>query len=188
MSTIEVGRLEANLSTESLLVVVDSIALILELIQSFSVTQSNSSQNSELSSFTQFFAHPNSLVVGTDPSLTQSLLKYLARLLLNALNARQSTRALAAIFHLQRDFVARFSELLFEQETERCAEMCVLLLRHCTSQLVQVRAQASASLYFLMRHNFEIGYNFTKVKVQLKMALSSLVSGLTNAESLFSVG
>ena len=53
--------------------------------------------------------------------------------------------------------VCQFPELLFEEDTEQCADLCLRLLRHCSSVLVDVRAHASASLYMLMRQNFEIG-------------------------------
>ena len=53
--------------------------------------------------------------------------------------------------------VCQFPELLFEEDTEQCADLCLRLLHHCSSVLVDVRAHASASLYMLMRQNFEIG-------------------------------
>ena len=51
----------------------------------------------------------------------------------------------------------QFPELLFEEEPEQCAELCLQLLRHCGSPISATRAQASGSLYLLMRQNFEIG-------------------------------
>ena len=53
--------------------------------------------------------------------------------------------------------VFQFPELLFEEDTEQCADLCLRLLRHCSSALTEVRAHASASLYMLMRQNFDIG-------------------------------
>ena len=47
--------------------------------------------------------------------------------------------------------------MLFEEDTELCADLCLRLLRHCSSSVGSVRSQASASLYLLMRQNFEIG-------------------------------
>lgn len=46
---------------------------------------------------------------------------------------------------------------MFDEETEQCADLCLQLLRHCSSSISTVRSQASASLYLLMRQNFEIG-------------------------------
>lgn len=51
----------------------------------------------------------------------------------------------------------QFPELLFEEETEQCADLCLRLLRSCSSSISTIRAHASASLYLLMRQNFEIG-------------------------------
>ena len=51
----------------------------------------------------------------------------------------------------------QFLDLLFEEETEQCADLCLRLLRHCSSCIGNTRAQASASLYMLMRQNFELG-------------------------------
>lgn len=51
----------------------------------------------------------------------------------------------------------QFPELLFEEETEQCADLCLRLLRHCSSSIGTIRSHASASLYLLMRQNFEIG-------------------------------
>lgn len=47
--------------------------------------------------------------------------------------------------------------MLFEEDTELCADLCLRLLRHCSSSVGSVRSHASASLYLLMRQNFEIG-------------------------------
>lgn len=47
--------------------------------------------------------------------------------------------------------------MLFEEDTELCADLCLRLLRHCSSSVSCVRSHASASLYLLMRQNFEIG-------------------------------
>lgn len=51
----------------------------------------------------------------------------------------------------------QFPEMLFEEDTELCADLCLRLLRHCSSSVGSVRSHASASLYLLMRQNFEIG-------------------------------
>lgn len=42
-------------------------------------------------------------------------------------------------------------------DIEQCADLCLQLLRHCSSVLTDIRTHASASLYMLMRQNFEIG-------------------------------
>lgn len=52
---------------------------------------------------------------------------------------------------------SQFPEMLFEDDTELCSDLCLRLLRHCGSCISSVRTHASASLYLLMRQNFEIG-------------------------------
>ncbi|CAN8011055.1 unnamed protein product, partial [Ixodes pacificus] len=105
----------------------------------------------------------------------QSVLGTVLRVVLHALDCSQSTLVLQSLFATQRSLVFKFPELLFEEETEQCADLCLLLLRHCSSAIRSVRSQASASLYLLMRQNFEIGNNFARVKMQVTMSLSSLV-------------
>lgn len=101
----------------------------------------------------------------------------------------------------------QFPGLLFDEETELCADLCLRLLRHCSNSISSIRSQASASLYLLMRQNFEIGnvskhisisyhlslhnfafsaQNFARVKMQVTMSLSSLVgtSAQFNEEAL----
>lgn len=51
----------------------------------------------------------------------------------------------------------QFLDLLFEEETEQCADLCLRLLRHCSAPISNTRSQAAASLYLLMRQNFELG-------------------------------
>uniref|UniRef100_A0A8C5ULY0 Dedicator of cytokinesis 7 n=1 Tax=Malurus cyaneus samueli TaxID=2593467 RepID=A0A8C5ULY0_9PASS len=81
--------------------------------------------------------------------------------------------------------VLQFPELLFEEETEQCADLCLRLLRHCSSSISTIRSHASASLYLLMRQNFEIGNNFARVKMQVTMSLSSLVGTSQNFNEEF---
>ncbi|XP_077861413.1 dedicator of cytokinesis protein 7-like [Saccoglossus kowalevskii] len=105
----------------------------------------------------------------------QNLLGSVLRVLLHQLACNQSVVALQNILGTQRALVFKFPELLFEEETEQCADLCLRLLNHCSSCIAVVRSHASASLYLLMRQNFEIGNNFARVKMQVTMSLSSLV-------------
>ena len=65
--------------------------------------------------------------------------------------------------------------MLFQEETDQCADLCLRLLAHCASRIWDVRANATASLYLLMRQNFERDNNFARVKMQITMSLSTLV-------------
>ncbi|XP_063219662.1 dedicator of cytokinesis protein 7 [Bacillus rossius redtenbacheri] len=116
----------------------------------------------------------------------QGLLGSVLKVLLHALGRNQSTCVLQNMFATQRSLVFKFPNLLFDEETEHCADLCLRLLKHCSSSMATVRSQASASLYMLMRQNFEIGNNFARVKMQVTMSLSSLVgtSSSFNEDSL----
>ncbi|CAF0791221.1 unnamed protein product [Rotaria sordida] len=110
----------------------------------------------------------------------QILLPGLLKILLHAFALNQSTWTLQNLFSHQRAIVYKFPELLFEEDTEHCADLCLRLLKHCSSCLSTVRSHASASLYLLMRQNFEIGNNFSRVKMQATMSLSWLVGQSTS--------
>lgn len=95
--------------------------------------------------------------VATASEMHNSLLGVVLKVLLHALSRNQSTVALQNFFASQRSLVFKFHNLLFDEESDSCADLCLLLLKHCGSQLPSVRSQAAASLYSLMRQNFEIG-------------------------------
>ena len=66
-------------------------------------------------------------------------------------------RRLLLISQIMKIFSLQFPSLLFDEASEHCADLCLRLLRHCSSSISAVRSQSSASLYLLMRQNFEIG-------------------------------
>lgn len=115
------------------------------------------------------------VAVASRSDALQPLLGAVLKVLLHALARHQSSTVLRHMFATQRALVFKFPNLLFDEETEQCADLCLQLLRHCSSNRAAVRSQASASLYLLMRQNFEIGNNFARVKMQVTMSLSSLV-------------
>uniref|UniRef100_A0A8C7Z5X1 Dedicator of cytokinesis 6 n=1 Tax=Oryzias sinensis TaxID=183150 RepID=A0A8C7Z5X1_9TELE len=110
----------------------------------------------------------------------ESVLGGVLRVLLHSMAGNQSALFLQHCFTTQRALVFKFPEMLFEEETELCADLCLRLLRHCGSSVASARSHASASLYLLMRQNFEIGNNFARVKMQVTMSLSSLVGTSQN--------
>ncbi|XP_048457854.1 dedicator of cytokinesis protein 7 isoform X8 [Rhincodon typus] len=115
----------------------------------------------------------------------ESVLGGVLKVLLHTMACNQSALYLQHCFATQRALVSKFPELLFEEETELCADLCLRLLRHCSSSIGTIRAHASASLYLLMRQNFEIGNNFARVKMQVTMSLSSLVGTSQNFNEEF---
>uniref|UniRef100_A0A673BXJ9 Dedicator of cytokinesis 7 n=1 Tax=Sphaeramia orbicularis TaxID=375764 RepID=A0A673BXJ9_9TELE len=115
----------------------------------------------------------------------ESILGGVLKVLLHSMACNQSALYLQHCFATQRALVSKFPELLFEEETEQCADLCLRLLRSCSSSISTIRAHASASLYLLMRQNFEIGNNFARVKMQVTMSLSSLVGTSQNFNEEF---
>uniref|UniRef100_A0A8D1VA83 Dedicator of cytokinesis 6 n=1 Tax=Sus scrofa TaxID=9823 RepID=A0A8D1VA83_PIG len=110
----------------------------------------------------------------------ESVLGAILKVVLYSLGSAQSALFLQHGLATQRALVSKFPELLFEEDTELCADLCLRLLRHCGSRISAIRTHASASLYLLMRQNFEIGNNFARVKMQVTMSLSSLVGTTQN--------
>lgn len=96
------------------------------------------------------------LLVQTLALEAQSMLGKVLEVLLHLMGSNQSTEVMKCIFATQRAVVCKFPELVFYEETDQCAELCARLLRHCSSSVPVIRALACASLYLLMRQNFEL--------------------------------
>uniref|UniRef100_A0A915L4Y3 C2 DOCK-type domain-containing protein n=1 Tax=Romanomermis culicivorax TaxID=13658 RepID=A0A915L4Y3_ROMCU len=97
------------------------------------------------------------------------------RLVLHMLECQQSVQLCQNLFATQRSLVCKFPDLLFEEDVDQCAHLCLLLLRHCAGRLQPIRAQAAASLYLLLRQSYESSGNFARAKMQITVSLSSLV-------------
>ena len=87
----------------------------------------------------------------------QSMLGQALEVLLHLMGSNQSIQVTRSLFATQRAIVSKFPELMFEEEIEQCADLCARLLRHCSSSIDDIRTWACASLYLLMRQNFEMG-------------------------------
>ncbi|XP_035270153.1 dedicator of cytokinesis protein 7 isoform X22 [Anguilla anguilla] len=154
--------IDGNLATEANLIILDTLEIIVQCgdvcvsAQTVSVTESK-----------------------------ESILGGVLKVLLHSMACNQSALYLQHCFATQRALVSKFPELLFEEETEQCADLCLRLLRNCSSSIGTIRSHASASLYLLMRQNFEIGNNFARVKMQVTMSLSSLVGTSQNFNEEF---
>ena len=110
----------------------------------------------------------------------QSLIGIILKVLIHLLSSNQSTSLLCHMFATQRSLVLKFHTVLFDEDSEQCADLCLLLLKHCGCLIAATRSQAAASMYLLMRQTFEIGNNFARIKMQITMSLSSLVGTDTN--------
>ncbi|EPY83523.1 dedicator of cytokinesis protein 8 isoform 1, partial [Camelus ferus] len=104
-----------------------------------------------------------------------SLMGGVLRVLVNSLSCDQSTTYLTHCFATLRALIAKFGDLLFEEEVEQCADLCQRVLHHCSSSMDVTRSQACATLYLLMRFSFGATSNFARVKMQVTMSLASLV-------------
>lgn len=108
------------------------------------------------------------------------------QVLLRAMQRNQSTSVLQHMFATQRSLIQKFQWLCVAGESEGTGALCRVLLRHCAALAAPARAHASATLYALMRQNYDVGNNFSRVKMQVTMSLSSLVgtSATFSEESL----
>ncbi|KAM4824460.1 LOW QUALITY PROTEIN: dedicator of cytokinesis protein 8-like [Urocitellus parryii] len=104
-----------------------------------------------------------------------SLLGGVLRVLVNSLSCDQSTTYLTHCFATLRALIAKFGDLLFEEEVEQCADLCQHVLHHCSRSMDTTRSQACATLYLLMRFSLGATSNFAKVNMQVTMSLASLV-------------
>lgn len=110
----------------------------------------------------------------------QTVVGTILKILLHALARNQSTTVLPHMFATQRSLVFKFHSALFDEETEQCADLCLLLLKHCGSCIPSVRSQAAASLYLLMRQTFEIGnVSIYLIKAPVMIRLFANVKKLT---------
>ncbi|XP_078495835.1 dedicator of cytokinesis protein 7 [Ciona intestinalis] len=139
--------LARNFSAETTMITLDTLELIIDIATEYNDGGNNTSQ----------------------------MLSSALRVLLHCFSKHQSVTVLKHTFAIQRSIVAKFPELLFEEETEQCADLTLRLLEKCSSNITTVRMQAAASLYLLMRHNFSMGNTFARVKMQVTMSMSSLV-------------
>ncbi|XP_050362134.1 dedicator of cytokinesis protein 7 [Nymphalis io] len=97
--------------------------------------------------------------------------------LLRALQRNQSAAVLQHMFASVRSLILKLGWSWCSEEAG--PGTCRVLLRHCASLSAGPRAHAAAALYALMRHHYHLGNNFSRVKMQVTMSLSSLVGTST---------
>ncbi|KAJ2944480.1 hypothetical protein O0L34_g3827 [Tuta absoluta] len=105
----------------------------------------------------------------------QSVCSTALQVLLRALQRNQSTTVLQHMFASVRTLILKLGWSCCGEESG----ICRVLLRHCAALSAQTRAHASATLYALMRQHYQLGNNFSRVKMQVTMSLSSLVGTST---------
>ncbi|XP_039764432.1 dedicator of cytokinesis protein 7 isoform X2 [Pararge aegeria] len=97
--------------------------------------------------------------------------------LLRALQRNQSATVLQHMFASVRALILKLGWSWCSEEAG--PGTCRVLLRHCAALCASTRAHAAAALYALMRHHYHLGNNFSRVKMQVTMSLSSLVGTST---------
>uniref|UniRef100_A0A8C2HP10 Dedicator of cytokinesis 9b n=1 Tax=Cyprinus carpio TaxID=7962 RepID=A0A8C2HP10_CYPCA len=142
--------LEANVSTEVCLTVLDTLSVF---IMGFK---------------TQLCAD-----LGHNP-----LMKKVFQVHLCFLQIPQSETALKQVFTSLRTFIYKFPCTFFDGRADMCACLCYEILKCCNSKLSSIRSDAAHLLYFLMKSNFE--YNgrksFVRTHLQVVIAVSQLIA------------
>ncbi|XP_078054580.1 dedicator of cytokinesis protein 8-like isoform X2 [Mustelus asterias] len=102
------------------------------------------------------------------------------KVLIHSLCCNQSTLYLQNCFNTQRAVVAKFLDVLFDEDSEHCTDLCLLLLQRCMSRFESTRLQASASLYLLMRQSYRV--HFPRMKMYITLSLASLAEKISNQD------
>ncbi|KAF3857336.1 hypothetical protein F7725_009195 [Dissostichus mawsoni] len=142
--------LEANVSTEVCLTVLDTLSIF---IMGFKIQL-----NSDL---------------GHNP-----LMKKVFQVHLCFLQIPQSEAALKQVFTSLRTFIYKFHCTFFDGRADMCASLCYEILKCCNSKLSSIRSDAAHLLYFLMKSNFDYTgrKSFVRTHLQVVIAVSQLIA------------
>ncbi|XP_078411952.1 dedicator of cytokinesis protein 7-like isoform X1 [Cetorhinus maximus] len=102
------------------------------------------------------------------------------KVLIHSLCCNQSTLYLQNCFNTQRAVIAKFPDVLFDEDSEHCTDLCLLLLQRCMSRFESTRVQASASLYLLMRQSYKV--HFSRMKMYITLSLASFAEKISNQD------
>ena len=111
-------------------------------------------------------------------NVSNYMVKECVALLADILSRNQTPEVYLSCLNLLRVAVKEHAQFVLLDDSELCAELCLRLLRISCMQDLQVRAQATIVLYFIMRLCFDLtsGNSLSRLKIQLIVALSSLVN------------
>ncbi|XP_061833861.1 dedicator of cytokinesis protein 9-like [Nerophis lumbriciformis] len=142
--------LEANMSTEVCLTVLDTLTIF---IMGF-----KSQLNSDL---------------GHNP-----LMKKVFQVHLCFLQIPHSEAALKQVFNSLRTFIYKFPCTFFDGRADMCASFCYEILKCCNSKMSSLRSDAAHLLYFLMKSNFDYTgrKSFVRTHLQVVIAVSQLIA------------
>ncbi|ESP01696.1 hypothetical protein LOTGIDRAFT_172449 [Lottia gigantea] len=140
---------EANMATEVGLIVLDILAL-----------------------FSQTFKKELEAREGDN-----TLMRTIFQLHLSFLQTSHSEVLQKHVFGAWRAFIKKFQSVLFKGSASMCGDLCLAILRCCSSKLNSTRREACSLLYLLMRTNFEYTNkkNFTRVHLQVIISVSQLI-------------
>ena len=109
-------------------------------------------------------------------ALTVTLMDKIMDLFLTLLRKNQSDLFFQHLYTSLSSFVSKFSKQFFVANTTYVAELCLEAVRHANSRCPLTRTYSTAFLYLLMKRNYEEAKkNFSRVKVQITIAISKLV-------------
>ncbi|XP_066508092.1 dedicator of cytokinesis protein 10-like [Hoplias malabaricus] len=142
--------IEANLSTEVALTVLDVLGL---------------------------FVHHHKKQLLQDEG-QNSLMKKVFDTYLLFFQINQSTTTLRHVFAALRLFIQKFPCLFFQGKADLCGCMCYEILKCCNHRSSSTQTEAAALLYFLMRKNFEYtkGKSIVRSHLQVIKAVSQLIA------------
>uniref|UniRef100_A0A4W4HCW9 Dedicator of cytokinesis 9b n=1 Tax=Electrophorus electricus TaxID=8005 RepID=A0A4W4HCW9_ELEEL len=108
------------------------------------------------------------------------LMKKVFRVHLCLLQISQSEAALKHVFTSLSTFIYKFPCTFFDGRADMCASMCYEILNCCNSKLGSTRSEAAHLLYFLMKSNFEHTgrKSFVRTHLQVVIAVSQLISAV----------
>ncbi|XP_062853748.1 dedicator of cytokinesis protein 9 [Trichomycterus rosablanca] len=146
----EACLLEANISTEVCLTVLDTLSVFITGFKS------------------QLCAD-----LGHNP-----LMKKVFQVHLCFLQIPQSETAMKHVFTSLRTFIYKFPSTFFDGRADLCAWLCYEILKCCNSKLSSIRSDAANLLYFLMKSNFDYTNrkSFVRTHLQVIIAVSQLIA------------
>ncbi|XP_072524974.1 dedicator of cytokinesis protein 10 isoform X3 [Salminus brasiliensis] len=142
--------IEANLSTEVALTVLDVLGL---------------------------FVHHHKKQLLQDEG-QNSLMKKVFDTYLLFFQINQSTTTLRHVFAALRLFIQKFPCVFFQGKADLCGCLCYEILKCCNHRSSSTQTEAAALLYFLMRKNFEYtkGKSIVRSHLQVIKAVSQLIA------------
>ncbi|XP_046891317.1 dedicator of cytokinesis protein 10 isoform X2 [Hypomesus transpacificus] len=142
--------IEANLSTEVSLTVLDTLGLFIQ-------------------------HHKKQLLQDEGQN---ALIKKVLDTYLLFFHINQSTATLQHVFAALRLFIQKFPSAFFQGKADLCGCLCYEILRCCNHRSSSTQTEASALLYFFMRNNFEFtkGKSIVRSHLQVIKAVSQLIA------------